>query len=476
MGVDLPGVHHRAIGEIHTVAPNGRYAVRIIDGPAELIGRILEFDEANVTADIGRGTPAEILASQLVNRYLGWDNERGLYDSEFGNRNRGRLAKVNRLLAGTYGSRTTELRVRPDVRDRIADNEAAGDPPMRPDQGQGTLTRTTAGGNPYPGISPDKTEPVRLRVFGASEVVGALPVISTERLEELYREEALAVRRENVAVGTRPELWTDLTPQEQAHLNRMRAVAGRPKVGTANPPTEEELTEIFDERVREGPARAAAMTYQDQPAKWRRLVESSNLALIERRMWDRVAAEVARSPRQLMYVDFQRSRFSRYPDETYADIRFIGHFRDGRFLLIASRRSAYLSEALTPSTPPADMTARIRAELDSAQRQQPEDGGGRERHDPGWRPRQVEATLLREMENAIDGYPRRSSTPGQPGVMTTRVWELLDLGVPQEEVVETLTAEIRRTILAVLSERGTPAPSPSSSSSGKGGATGSKKR
>ncbi|WP_432975025.1 hypothetical protein [Dactylosporangium sp. CA-233914] len=242
------------------------------------------------------------------------------------------------------------LAVSPLVKAAIDGNVRRGEPPLRPDQGtRGRVTWMIIVGNPVTGRD-NGTHPVQIMVRVRPAVAPhLLPVISTA---ELQRRLALALRRRWAALGY-------LIYEFYAHNAGKRRELGGPVQPNSGPLGEPDDWALVN-AVRTFCLNQAPMLAAPAPNALPATLAADNTAIeqaltaflrqdrhsghavgyligfmrneqaVQAAMWTELGQYVETLPEQAAIVDFTNCALSRLAD---------GTFRNGRYLVVASRRS-----------------------------------------------------------------------------------------------------------------------------------------
>ncbi|MFN8503432.1 hypothetical protein [Kouleothrix sp.] len=295
-----------------------------------------------ITSALNRYDYKRSLGDLLLNQAIG-----GNIDKYLAGKDRARLAQVNKELSQAYKAIVVHLKVTPEVLEKIGKNLQAGEPPMRPELGMAGLTWTTARGNPYPGIGSEKTEDVNLSVY--KRYPEGIRIISSRDLEKIFETARTSITLETILHDAQQEArsnWEKATLDNLSTPEKKRYDSLK-RNGTSH---EEALQTISDNRRDNAQRAAGKMNVETMPGKWKdqteekeggRVAKPSD-AYIEKKMWFMVADRVKATPEHAAFVDFQNSRFSKYPNKKYRGIEYKGFYRNGRFLLVADRDAMLL--------------------------------------------------------------------------------------------------------------------------------------
>jgi hypothetical protein len=334
-----------ASGEIHQATDdNGTmtYRVRIVESSVnDLVpGSFADFPHSRLQQlglDLSRGSTWDsVLGDPLVTQYLSAQD-------------RGRLAQVSSLLALTQSSVAGTMAVTPEVFTQIMRNRELGEPPLRPEKGErGEVTWMVISGNPAVGRSVE-TKQVQLEVRAFTGVPrSGLPVITTQELDRRVQLEFWARVRD---LATETGLFTKDNEGKKEKKGAHNNYIDPEDVSTVCA-----LVLSFADKAREAlppepPSDASAEAIRKiADSVLQPLVESlqesragrqfhrflSNEGGLQAAMWRRLGRYVATLKEQAAIVSFQSSTLSQKRDNSY---------RDGEYLIVASRRYTYLLKA-----------------------------------------------------------------------------------------------------------------------------------
>jgi hypothetical protein len=334
-----------AVGEIHqAVNDNGKmtYRVRIVQGKTDDLvpGSFADLPHSRVR-QIGLNVPysstwQDALGDPRVTEYLSAQD-------------RGKLAQVSTALAATQSSVPGAMAVTPEVFQEILRNRDRGEPPFRPEKGErGEVTWMVISGNPAVGRSVERKQ-VQLEVRAFTGVPrGELPVITTQELDRRVQLEFWArirdLVRETKDFITDNEAKKDkkgaydnyIDPGEVGKVcEQVRSFAEKSgELVPAEPPTDASAADIRKRADSALKPLADALGVTRAGRQFLRFL--SNEAGLQAAMWRRLGRYVATLKQQAAIVQFQSSELSQKRDKSY---------RDGEYLIVASRRYTYLLKA-----------------------------------------------------------------------------------------------------------------------------------